>query len=189
MGSQQSAKIVEVIHSPDKEKLKVIFMKFDKDGSGGLSLDEWKLFGKYLWLADVKGARDDVANEVREEFKRKAPNMAGMVGSMAATGVNLLNSDLQPKDVDQWVEDLFKRADKNSDGKLTFDEFAAFLEQENPALAEEHRAKLREAVASNMDAHGGTLAVTSKHGAVTKSVTVTAPGASSEVIRGKKPDQ
>lgn len=64
MGSADS-KIVEVIRDPvSDEKLRNLFQQFDKDKSGNLDKTEWKLFGKYLWLADIKEATEDVKKEV-----------------------------------------------------------------------------------------------------------------------------
>lgn len=44
--------------------------------------------------------------QVREEFKAKAPMMAGLMGSAAASATGLLAKDAQPSDVDAWVEYL-----------------------------------------------------------------------------------
>jgi len=170
----------------EDDKLRKVFGQFDKDKSGGLDKGEWKLFGKYLWLADIKEATEDVKKEVREEFKSKAPMMAGLMGSAASSATGLLAKGVQPNDVDAWVEAMFTKADTDKSGTLSYDEFKAFLERENKAEADSYKAKLRDAVATNMEQHGGGLDVTQKSGAVTKSVHVTVPGVNPDDIRDKK---
>lgn len=64
MGNAE-AKIVELIDNPeDEKKIRDLFSQFDKDGSGSLDENEWREFGRILWVADVKGAKDDVQKEV-----------------------------------------------------------------------------------------------------------------------------
>jgi len=186
MGGSES-KIVDAIKNPvEEEKLKKLFGSFDKDKSGSLDKAEWKLFGKYLWLADIKEATEDVKNEVREEFKSKAPMMAGMMGAAASNATGLIAKGVQPSDVDKWVESMFVKADKDNSGSLSFEEFKIFLEHENKAEADAHKVKVRDAVASNIEQNQGSLNVTVKDGAVTKSATVTVPGVDAEGIRNKK---
>jgi hypothetical protein len=137
-------------------------------------------------LADIKGATEDVKNEVREEFKSKAPMMAGMMGAAASSATGLIAKGVQPSDVDKWIEALFLKADKDTSGSLSYDEFKAFLEHENKSEADAHKVKVREAVASNIEQNQGSLNVTVKDGAVTKSAAVTVPGVDTEAIRNKK---
>jgi Ca2+-binding EF-hand superfamily protein len=186
MGGSES-KIVEAIKNPNEDAaLRKLFGQFDKDKSGSLDKEEWKLFGKYLWLADIKEATEDVKHEVREEFKSKAPMMAGLMGSAASSATGLIAKGVQPSDVDKWIESLFARADKDNSGSLSYDEFKVFLEHENKAEADAHKAKLRDAVATNIEQNYGSLNVTVKDGAVTKSATVTVDGVDTEAIRNKK---
>lgn len=70
------------------------------------------------------------------------------------------------------VENMFDVADKDKSGGLSYDEFISFLQNESKAEKEAERVKIRNAVADNMDQHGGQLNVTVTKGAVTKSVQV-----------------
>lgn len=66
MGNKQNGKIIEIIDNPTEAgSVQTLFNQFDQDKNGQLDKEEWKLFGKYLWLANVKGAKEDVKAEVR----------------------------------------------------------------------------------------------------------------------------
>lgn len=100
MGNSDS-KIVEVIRDPvSDEALRKLFNQFDKDKNGSLDKEEWKLFGKYLWLADVKEATEEVKKEVRHLSPKTHPNIAWPLskpGSLAASDAFIsMNESLFP---------------------------------------------------------------------------------------------
>ncbi len=49
-GNPEAAQIIAAIQNPETStQLRSIFEKFDKDHSGGLDLQEWRAFGRYLF--------------------------------------------------------------------------------------------------------------------------------------------
>ncbi len=56
--------IAAIQHPEAAAELRAIFDKFDKDHSGGLDLQEWRSFGKYLYEADVEKPLEEGGKEV-----------------------------------------------------------------------------------------------------------------------------
>jgi hypothetical protein len=77
---------------------------------------------------------------------------------------------------------MFVKADKDKDGSVSFDEFKTFLQKENQEVVHEHQDELREAVAKNMEQHGGKLEVQDG----SKTITVNVPGVNPDDIRHHK---
>ncbi len=62
----EAAQIIAAIQNPEAvAELRFIFEKFDKDHSGGLDLQEWRAFGKYLYEADVEKPLEQYEKEVQ----------------------------------------------------------------------------------------------------------------------------
>jgi Ca2+-binding EF-hand superfamily protein len=163
MGSGES-KVVEAILHPDNEKaIEDLFHKFDADKSGKLELNEWQKFGKILFEVDMKECAEPVYQEIRHEFKTKALMMGGLMGSAAVSAAKVVNKHMKEEDVDHWIQEMFNKADTDKTGSLSLEEFKAFLQGTNLEEMKHHQQALRDAVADNIEQHGGIFEVQDGH--------------------------
>eukprot|EP01091_Cochliopodium_minus_P004039 TRINITY_DN1395_c0_g1_i1.p1 TRINITY_DN1395_c0_g1~~TRINITY_DN1395_c0_g1_i1.p1 ORF type:complete len:114 (-),score=34.89 TRINITY_DN1395_c0_g1_i1:100-441(-) len=92
----------------NEENAKKIFEHYDTDKSGGLSKEEWVSFGKELFNID------------KEETRQKINKSYFMGSWISGLMVNML-------DINQFIEDMFLKADHNKDDNITYEEFKKFL--------------------------------------------------------------
>lgn len=97
-----------------KETIYDIMAEFDENESGGLS------FKEFLQMLMVKSQFTESRNEVQKVFSKYDYNRKGWI---TCEDLKMMGKELGEEIENEELEQMFKNADENGDGKINFEEF------------------------------------------------------------------
>eukprot|EP00009_Paramoeba_aestuarina_P007881 CAMPEP_0201520604 /NCGR_PEP_ID=MMETSP0161_2-20130828/11983_1 /ASSEMBLY_ACC=CAM_ASM_000251 /TAXON_ID=180227 /ORGANISM="Neoparamoeba aestuarina, Strain SoJaBio B1-5/56/2" /LENGTH=486 /DNA_ID=CAMNT_0047919037 /DNA_START=272 /DNA_END=1728 /DNA_ORIENTATION=- len=123
MGVKFSKEAEKALAAPNNKKaVEKVFGQLDKDKSGGLSKEEFRVFARIVLEKDLGDLKKEGggAKETKMEFDEAFGKIAKQV---------------KANNIDEFVEHMFKVADVDKDGNLTYEEFHSFLQkhEEHPS--------------------------------------------------------
>eukprot|EP00009_Paramoeba_aestuarina_P005556 CAMPEP_0201516808 /NCGR_PEP_ID=MMETSP0161_2-20130828/8063_1 /ASSEMBLY_ACC=CAM_ASM_000251 /TAXON_ID=180227 /ORGANISM="Neoparamoeba aestuarina, Strain SoJaBio B1-5/56/2" /LENGTH=150 /DNA_ID=CAMNT_0047914091 /DNA_START=79 /DNA_END=531 /DNA_ORIENTATION=+ len=118
MGAKFSKEAAIALDEPaNLQKVCKVFNQLDKDHSGGLSKEEFRVFAKIILEKDVK--------ELGVAYQSEAGGDAGK--QLFNEDFGELSQNIKQGDIDEYVDHMYKIADTDGDNNMTFDEFRNFL--------------------------------------------------------------
>jgi len=106
--------------NPTQEELAVMISEVDADGSGEIE------FPEFLQLMAKKLQTADSIDEMREAFLVFDRDKSG---SVTASELKHVMSNLGEQVSDEEVEEMIREADADGDGELSFDDFLQFIQR------------------------------------------------------------
>eukprot|EP01124_Arcella_intermedia_P004700 TRINITY_DN1268_c0_g1_i1.p1 TRINITY_DN1268_c0_g1~~TRINITY_DN1268_c0_g1_i1.p1 ORF type:complete len:236 (+),score=78.78 TRINITY_DN1268_c0_g1_i1:86-709(+) len=127
MGGLQS-KVEDALQEPENlKRVKELYTALDKNKDGTLDKAEWLEFGNILFELDVKKVVEEESKNEQKDARDRTGNIPFLSSMAAAEVKDAINKHLKAIDVDNWINDMFAKADVNVDGRVSFEEFEKFL--------------------------------------------------------------
>jgi Ca2+-binding EF-hand superfamily protein len=113
--------------------MKKLFKIIDKDNSGELDIHEFNVIAKVLFNVDVSDCRKELTTEVKNEIGGLGGSIAaGIVGKGFDVGLKVI---VNKQNIEEFIHKLFKEADKDENGTISFDEFKLLIKEHSEKQA------------------------------------------------------